>query len=44
MGKFTPHAILQRKRQERKCGRREENAHDRDHGEELEKLQKHRES
>jgi hypothetical protein len=46
MGKFTPHAILQRKGKRGSVvrgERREENTHDRDRGEELEKLRKHRE-
>jgi hypothetical protein len=44
MGKFAPHTILQRKRQERKCGKEwRESADDRDRGRELEKLWKHRE-
>jgi hypothetical protein len=34
-----PHANLQKKRQERKCGQgREENTHDGDRGRELEKI------
>jgi hypothetical protein len=38
MGKSMPHTILQRKRQERKCGEKEgESAQDRDRGRELEK-------
>jgi hypothetical protein len=46
MGKFAPHTILQRKGKRGSVvrgGEREENARDRDRGEELEKLWKHRE-
>jgi hypothetical protein len=44
MGKFVPHAILQRKGKRGSVVRgREENTRDRDRGRELEKLWKYRE-
>jgi hypothetical protein len=44
MGKFTPHAILQRKGKRGSVVReKRENTRDRDRREELEKLWKHRE-